>query len=283
MNPNESSSRLYQAEYDALLKKMENGTARPCFAVDVTQSGDKKEYQVEDEERLVILAALLEAGSDTSRTLLTQLVAAMAVYPEWVKKAQAMLDEVCGANAERMPTLDDRSKLPYITAVVKEGLRWRPFNQLGNPHMLIQDDEYEGYKFPAGTQFTWNAYAIALSEENYETPMQFMPERFMNGDLQNSLKGHWAFGAGTSTTDIPQSILIYTYTGRRVCVGYNVGMNNGWIFAACMLYCFDIKQDPVRDRNDIFISLSFGFIHLTLPARESIYTDKHVQNTGFPH
>ncbi|CZR60337.1 uncharacterized protein PAC_10233 [Phialocephala subalpina] len=158
---------------------------------------------------------------------MTQLVAAMAIYPEWVKKAQAMLDEVCSANAERMPTLDDRSKLPYITAVVKEGLRWRPFNQLGQPHMLIQDDEYEGYRFLAGTQFTWNAYAIALSEENYENPMQFMPERFMNGDLQNGLKGHWAFGAG-----------------RRVCVDYNVGMNNGWIFAACILYYFDIKQDP---------------------------------------
>lgn len=194
---------------------MENGTARPCFAVDMVRSGDKKEYQIDEEERLVILAALLEAGSDTSRTFMTQLVAAMAVYPDWVKKARAMLDEVCGANAERLPTLDDRSKLPYITAVVKEGLRWRPFNQLGQPHMLIQDDEYEGYKFPAGTQFTWNAYAISLSEENYENPMEFMPERFMNDDLQNLLKGHWAFGAGKFTMGTNEIVSFFTNRDRR--------------------------------------------------------------------
>jgi hypothetical protein len=33
--------------------------------------------------------------------------------------------------------------------------------------------------------------------------------------------------------------------GRRICVGLNVGFNNVWIAAACLLYCFDIEQDPV--------------------------------------
>ena len=38
----------------------------------------------------------------------------MVLYPEAVKKAQAELDAVIGK--KRMPMLDDRSDLPYVTA-----------------------------------------------------------------------------------------------------------------------------------------------------------------------
>lgn len=165
--------------------------------MEVERGAAKKEFNIDETEKLFVYSTLLEAGSDTSRNAITQMVAAMACYPEWVKKARGFLDEVCGPNAERLPSLADREKLPYITAAVKECLRWRPFIQTGMPHMLIQDDEYEGYKFPAGTQFTWNAYAIALTESEYEDPLTFSPERFMNADLNNPLKGHWSFGVGS--------------------------------------------------------------------------------------
>jgi cytochrome P450 len=169
----------------------------------------KKEFIIDETEKLFVFSTLLEAGSDTSRNAITQSIAAMATNPAWVKKARSLLDEVCGANAERLPSLADRSKLPYITAAVKETLRWRPFIQTGVPHMLSQDDEYEGYKFPAGTQFAWNAYAIALSEDEYEDPMTFNPDRFMNADLNNPLKGHWQFGTGNLN---PYGLEVANYT-----------------------------------------------------------------------
>lgn len=80
---------------------------------------------------------------------------------------------------------------------VKEALRWRPFIQMGVSAERIQDDAYEGCRFPAGTLFTWNAYALALNEEDYEDAARFVPERFSNGDSRNPLKGHWSFGTGT--------------------------------------------------------------------------------------
>jgi hypothetical protein len=84
---------------------------------------------------------------------------------------------------------------------------------LGAPTTLIKDDEYEGYKFPAGTVFTWNAWyvmvrshadfrAISLSEKEYDEPMKYMPERFLNKDLKNALAGHWGFGPGTTAATI---------------------------------------------------------------------------------
>lgn len=178
------------------MEKVQQGTAKPCFALDMINEVKKKEYNMDNAEKLMVLSTLFEAGSDTSRTVITQLVAAAAAYPRWVKKAQSLLDEVCGAHAERLPNFEDRQSLPYISAVVKEALRWRPFIQTGVPHMLTEDESYEGYRFPAGIQFTWNAYAISLNEAEYTDAQAFNPERFMNDELKSPLKGHWSFGAG---------------------------------------------------------------------------------------
>lgn len=188
---------MFQKEYDELVRKMEQGTAKPCFAVDVLNGAAKKEFQIDEVEKIYTWTSLIEAGSDTSRTAVLQVLAGAACYPEWAKKARGLLDEVCGANAQRLPSLADRPSLPYITAVMKETLRWRPFLQSGVPHTLTQDDEYEGYTFPAGTEFTWNAYHIALNEQEYDSPLVFNPDRFMNEDLDKPAKGHWSFGAGT--------------------------------------------------------------------------------------
>lgn len=157
-------------------------------------------------KKLFVFGTLMEAGSDTSRVSIGQIIAAAAVYPDWVIRARGQLDAVCGYNAERLPQFSDRDKLPYITAVVKEGFRWRPnIAEIGAPHCLTRDDEYEGYRFPAGTIFTWNAWAISLSPDEYEQPERFWPERFLNDDLNNPLKGQWGFGPGKSTFQVHSS------------------------------------------------------------------------------
>lgn len=131
--------------------------------------------------------------------LISILLAAAATDKRWVKIARDQLDSVCGANGERLPDFADKPNLRYITATVKEALRWRPFAEIGVPHMLTQDDEYEGYKFPAGTMFTWSALHMSLNPDEYEDPERFWPERYLNEDLDNVMKGHWNFGPGERT------------------------------------------------------------------------------------
>jgi cytochrome P450 len=50
-------------------------------------------------------------------------ILAMCLYPDAQKKAQAELDHVLGG---RLADFADQSSLPYINAVIKECLRWRP-------------------------------------------------------------------------------------------------------------------------------------------------------------
>ncbi|KAH0846045.1 hypothetical protein FOPE_11433 [Fonsecaea pedrosoi] len=216
---------IYRREVEELEQKMKNGTARDCFATRFLRDPETKNYG--QTQTYFALGSLMEAGSDTSRMTISQVMAAAVLDKRWVDTAREALDRVCGRNAERLPTFEDRVDLPYITATVKEAFRWRPFAEIGVPHMLIQDDEYEGYRFPAGTLFTWNATAIAMDPREYEQPERFWPERFLNNNLDHVLKGHWSFGPG-----------------RRVCSGYNVGETNVWIVVARLLYCFDFEAVP---------------------------------------
>ncbi|KAJ9488600.1 hypothetical protein VN97_g4692 [Penicillium thymicola] len=222
----EKTKRVYKREIDRLEQRIKDGTQRRCFGVNFLES--KEIRQIDDTQKLFVFGSLMEAGSDTSRVTIGQIIAGAICYPDWVVKARSQLDSVCGASAERLPQWEDRSLLPYITAVVKEGFRWRPnIAEIGAPTALTRDDEYEGYRFPKGTVFTWNAWAIALNPDEYEEPERFWPDRFQNDDLDSALKGHWAFGPG-----------------RRVCVGWKVGETNVWIAIARLLYCFDFKEVP---------------------------------------
>ncbi len=58
-------------------------------------------------------------------------VLAMLNNPDVMRKAQAELDAVMGR--DRVPTFEDADSLPYIRAVVRETLRWRPPSTLGTP------------------------------------------------------------------------------------------------------------------------------------------------------
>ena len=60
---------------------------------------------------------------------LMSLFVAILLYPDIQKRAHDELDSVIGS--ERLPTFEDRSRLPFINAMCKETLRWSPITPLG--------------------------------------------------------------------------------------------------------------------------------------------------------
>lgn len=94
-----------------------------CFVSEFKRLGRDK---VLDYESTVFLAgSLIEAGSDTTRVALNQLVAGAALFPDFVQRARQDLDNLCGADAQRLPVASDIASLPYIKAIGKEVLRWK--------------------------------------------------------------------------------------------------------------------------------------------------------------
>ena len=95
-------------------------------------------------------------GHDQQFATLHRFFAAMSLYSDVQKRAQGELDSVLGRN--RMPEAEDRARLPYVDALVKEVLRWYPAVPLGVARCTLADDEYNGFFIPKGATVLVNAW-----------------------------------------------------------------------------------------------------------------------------
>ncbi|KAJ7633666.1 cytochrome P450 [Mycena polygramma] len=194
-------------------------------------------------------------GADTTVAALSTFVLAMLANPVAQRKAQAEIDAVTGGKG--LPDFTNEQELPYLSAVVKEVLRWRNVGPIGVPHYIAVEDEYKGYRIPAGSIVIGNAWAILHDEALYPDPYTFNPERFLlngksNANVQNP---EAAFGFG-----------------RRECPGRHMATAGLWIAIASILATFDITK-PLDEEGQV-IEPSFeydsGFINFPLPFRCSI-------------
>ena len=60
----------------------------------------------------------------------------MIAFPEVQLQAQAEIDAVVGR--DRLPTFADAPRLPYVCAIIKEILRWRPAAPFAIPHATAE-------------------------------------------------------------------------------------------------------------------------------------------------
>lgn len=81
---------------------------------------------------------------------------AMLLYPDVQRKAQAELDAVLGEAV--LPVATDRGRLPYVSAIVKEALRWHSVAPLGIPHRTDEDDVINGFLIPKNAVLLTNVW-----------------------------------------------------------------------------------------------------------------------------
>lgn len=58
----------------------------------------------------------------------------MTLYPDVQRRAHEEIDRVVGSGSKRLPEFSDQESMPYLTAIVKEILRWAPPFPLGEHH-----------------------------------------------------------------------------------------------------------------------------------------------------
>ncbi|VDB83461.1 unnamed protein product [Peniophora sp. CBMAI 1063] len=104
-----------------------NGIEQESFCATLVH--DAHRYRLTTHENAWLAASLYVAGADTTRAALEWWTLAMLAYPDTQKRTQDELDAVIGRS--RAPTFSDMPRLPYICAIVKEVLRWRPTNPIG--------------------------------------------------------------------------------------------------------------------------------------------------------
>ncbi|KAJ6622291.1 cytochrome P450 [Mycena sp. CBHHK59/15] len=235
------------------------GNAPPSFTSNNLRNLEllKDSAEKEEKEQAVkdIAGNMYTAGADTTVSALATFVLAMIANPDAQKKAQAEIDSVVGTN--RLPDFDDESSLPYVSAVVKEVLRWRSVTPIAIPHFLPVEDEYRGYRLPAGSIVIPNAWAILHDEVMYPDPYRFNPDRFLlDGKPNPAVRSpDAAFGFG-----------------RRVCPGRYMAASSVWISAVSILATFDITKAVGDDGQVIEPSYEYfpALVSMPLPFKCSI-------------
>ncbi|XP_031241663.1 cytochrome P450 2B1 [Mastomys coucha] len=173
---------------------------------------------------IMSLVSLFFAGTETSSTILCNGFLLMLKYPHVAVKVQKEIDQVIGSH--RLPTLDDRTKMPYTDAVIHEIQRFSDLIPIGVPHKVTKDTMFRGYLLPKNTE-VYPILSSALHDPRYfEQPDTFNPEHFL--DANGALKKSEAF--------LPFS------TGKRNCLGESVSRNELFLFFITILQNFSLAS-----------------------------------------
>ncbi|GLB38676.1 putative cytochrome P450 family protein [Lyophyllum shimeji] len=248
---------LVNVPFETAKRNISNGDFTPSFtsqSLEITDNAGGLKYP-EDVIKSTA-GTMFQAGADTTVAAISSCVLGLLTNPDALRKAQEEVDRVVGPG--QLPSFDDEPDLPYITALLRETLRWREVAPLSVPHFLHVEDEYKGYRMPANSIIIPNAWAMLHDENKYPDPFKFNPDRFIkDGKLNPAVEdpANVAFGFG-----------------RRVCAGRHMASSAVWITIASIVVAFDITKASDENGQAVEPSLEYspGMINAPIPFKCSI-------------
>ncbi|KAL2838516.1 cytochrome P450 [Aspergillus pseudodeflectus] len=231
---------LYHGLLNKTKHRIANAGSVNCFMDRLLSEQEMQKHGLDDEHLAYLGGVMMEAGSDSTSSTLLSFILAMVKYPHVLRKLQAEVDAVCGD--KRAPTFEDMPVLPYVQACVLETMRWRPAVPAAFPHVLTQDDWYNGYLLPKGSIVIANVMAIHQNPNDYDDPSDYNPDRYYKNE----------HGLKAGKTPDPARRSVYTFgAGRRVCPGMHLGENSLRINIARLAWGFDFlpSVDPVTGKE----------------------------------
>ncbi|CAH8383477.1 unnamed protein product [Eruca vesicaria subsp. sativa] len=188
-----------------------------------------------------ILMNVLLGAIDTSTISMTWAMAELIRDPRAMKKVQS---EIRNQMENRsVITLDDIDQLPYLKMVIKETWRLHPPAPLLVPREVMSEFEIDGYKIQPKTLLYVNAWAIGRDPDTWKDPEVFLPERFIDNNID---------AKGQNFELLPFG------SGRRICPGMYMGTTMVELGLANMLYQFDWKLPEGMVVEDIDMEESPG-------------------------
>ncbi|CAG0902836.1 unnamed protein product [Darwinula stevensoni] len=164
------------------------------------------------------ISDLFIAGSETTSNTIRWCVLFLLCHPEIQEKLQAEVDNVVGR--DRLPSLDDRHRMPYTEAFIMETHRLASLVPYALPHEAIEDAEVAGFLIPKGTTFLANVWSCHMDPNFWPDPEKFDPGRFLNPD-------------GSVKTKVP-SFLPFSL-GKRQCLGESLAQMELFLFVTIFM------------------------------------------------
>lgn len=185
-----------------------------------------------------ILMDMFLGATDTTATTMEWAMAELVKNPSAMKKVQ---EEVRGVVGEKSKVEEiDIDQMDFLKCIVKETLRLHP------PVFICRRTsaslELEGYHIPANLKVMINSWAIQRDPKSWDSPEEFMPERFANKSVDFKGQNHQfiPFGAG-----------------RRGCPGIAFAVVEVEYVLANILYWFDWELPEGINAEDLDMSEVF--------------------------
>ncbi|OAG08648.1 cytochrome P450 monooxygenase [Paraphaeosphaeria sporulosa] len=155
--------------------------------------------KITTKELLHTLDEMLYANLDVTIGAVSWNVVFIAAYPgiqtrlrQEVAEKRRKADEM---GVEFEPYLHDGSTL--LAACVNESARLRPLAAFSVPQGIPTSRVIGGFKFPAGTNFVVDSYALNIRNPFWgEDRAKYIPDRFLAQERTNARYHYWRFGFG---------------------------------------------------------------------------------------
>ncbi|KAI0835729.1 cytochrome P450 [Hypoxylon sp. FL0890] len=177
--------------------------------------------EVDKEEMTAHVSTLTIAGGETVATTLAGLTCFLTQNPD---KLQRLVNEIRTA----FKSFDEinatqAQQLPYLQAVLNEGLRLFPPASGGAPR-VSPGFELHGYYVPEGTEVNASPWTITHDEKYFSDPWDFKPERWLDSN-------------STDVKDASRPFLL----GPRDCLGRNFAWMELNLVLAKILWLYDLE------------------------------------------
>ncbi|RCV13660.1 hypothetical protein SETIT_2G363500v2 [Setaria italica] len=227
-------------EYKRQLKEGQAPTSETTFRhsyvdtlLDITLP-EEGHRPLTDDEIVTLCSEFLTAGTDTTSTGLQWIMAELVKNPAVQESLHAEIMGACGDGAAEEVSEEAVQHMPYLKAVILEGLRKHPPGHFVLPHKAAEDMDVGGYLIPKGATVNFMVAEMGRDGSEWERPMEFAPERFMEG----------GDGAGVDMTGTKGIRMMPFGVGRRICAGLSIAMLHLEYFVANMVREFEWKEAP---------------------------------------
>ncbi|KAF2730233.1 putative cytochrome P450 [Polyplosphaeria fusca] len=205
-------------KYESIFNALLDNPALPA--------SEKSVQRLTDEGEIVV-----GGGSDTTARVLSNTTFYILYTPGVLERLREELRTAMPC-ASDVPTWTNLEKLPYLSAVVLEGIRISFGVTTRLPRLAHEALQYRQYTIPPRTIISSTSYFVSTDPDLFPDPHTFVPERWMRKDGPRLDKYLTSFSKGS-----------------RSCVGMNLAYAELFLTLAFVFRRFDLElyETPIED------------------------------------
>ncbi|KAK5991682.1 Cytochrome P450 monooxygenase astJ [Cladobotryum mycophilum] len=239
-------------------KRLDLQTSRPDFLTPFLKHDPDFERMSKGEIQSTF-AMIIPAGSENQATVICGILNQLTKYTDKLAKLEKVIRE--RFQAEDDISIESTTDIPYLDAVISEGLRLCNPVCGGLPRTVPPGgDIYAGKYLPEGTKLTVRPYILRRSSKNFARATEFHPERWLPDRPEEFANDNFEVSKPFST-------------GPTGCLGKPLAWAEMRLFISRLVWAFDLSVDPDRaldwNKVRILMNVEKGPMWMRLKARRT--------------